>query len=83
MSMTNKKILEILAQYEVDANEHSKNHIAFRHILRMIPQIRVFLDENRREKVMRWLGFIQGILWNQGIYMIDELKDHNRPEDRE
>jgi len=30
---------------------------------------------------MRWLGFMQGALWVKGIYTIDELKAHNRPDD--
>jgi hypothetical protein len=33
---------------------------------------------NNREKVMRWLGFIQGVLWTQSIYPIDKLKGDNR-----
>jgi hypothetical protein len=33
----------------------------------------------KREKFMRWLGFMQGVLWNNGIYTLDQLKDHNRP----
>ena len=30
------------------------------------------------EKNMRWLGFIQGILWSKGYFTIEELSDHNR-----
>jgi len=30
------------------------------------------------DRVMRWLGFIQGILWNQGWYTIEELMGHVR-----
>ena len=36
-----------------------------------------------REKVMRWLGFIQGALWAMGIYTVDELRAHNKGEPRE
>jgi hypothetical protein len=31
------------------------------------------------EKFMRWLGFMQGVLWAEGLYTIEQLKDHNRP----
>jgi hypothetical protein len=30
------------------------------------------------EKIMRWVVFIQGILWGLGEYTIDDLKEHNR-----
>jgi len=32
----------------------------------------------KMEKVFRWVGFIQGCLWSQGIFCLDELKKHNR-----
>ncbi len=28
-------------------------------------------------KMNRWLGFIQGILWNFGLYSIEDFKTHN------
>ena len=30
------------------------------------------------EKAMRWLGFIQGVLFAKGVYTIDEMREHNR-----
>lgn len=33
-----------------------------------------------REKFMRWLGFMQGALWSEGIYTIDEMREHNRSD---
>lgn len=32
----------------------------------------------RREKAMRWLGHVQGILSEHGVYTIDQMADHNR-----
>ncbi len=29
-------------------------------------------------KVMRWLGFIQGTLWREGVFSIAEMKEHNK-----
>lgn len=29
-------------------------------------------------KKFRWLGFIQGVLWVEGVYTIDEMREHNR-----
>ena len=50
------------------------------HLHSMIDKIIKFLDEDRRDKLFRWLGFIQGALWVLGIYTINELKNHNRPD---
>lgn len=30
------------------------------------------------DKMNRWIGFIQGVLWVEGIYLIDEMGGHNR-----
>lgn len=35
------------------------------------------LEENT-EKVMRWLGFVQGCLWSADVYTVDDMKDDNR-----
>lgn len=37
--------------------------------------------DSRREKVMRWLGFIQGALWAHGIQTIATSKDDNKPDE--
>jgi hypothetical protein len=37
-------------------------------------------DPARREKLMRWLGFIQGALWYSGLYTVEELMQHNMPD---
>lgn len=66
----------------------------FAHLLTMIPKMRemnidfdtmdlaTFVVEadaiKRRDKLMRWLGFMQGVLWATGVYTIDQLKEHNR-----
>ena len=34
----------------------------------------------RREKRMRWLGFVQGVLYAIGMFSVDELKNHSRPD---
>lgn len=36
--------------------------------------------EERREKSMRWLGFVQGALWALGLSQIEDLKNMNRPD---
>ncbi len=39
-----------------------------------------FVDEGRRDKAMRWLGFLQGVLWECGHRTLDELKNDSRPD---
>ena len=29
-------------------------------------------------KQHRWLGFIQGVLYSEGLFTIDEMKEHNK-----
>jgi hypothetical protein len=50
----------------------------------MLGQIDEFLGAlpPRREKSMRWLGFVQGFLWAMHVATIDELKSVNRPPDK-
>jgi len=46
----------------------------------MLDQMERFIEEDRMDKFFRWLGFVQGILWTLGIYPLEDLKNHNRPE---
>jgi len=39
--------------------------------------------DGRREKAMRWLGFLQGALWARELLTVEQLKDMNRPDDSE
>lgn len=54
---------------------------ALTHVQSMIPKMREFLqspEPKHWDKVMRWLGFLQGVLWTFGWYTLEELKSHNR-----
>ena len=77
--MTSDHVLRILTLYETHKPVLSLNsQTAF---ITMIPQMRSmshFSSPAEREKLMRWLGFIQGVLWKEGIFTIDELRDHIR-----
>lgn len=52
------------------------------HVLSMCNKVRLFLASpcppRTKDKGMRWLGFIQGLLYAHGIYTLEELKLHNR-----
>lgn len=50
------------------------------HAASMIPRMREMVDDPaQREKLMRWMGFLQGVLWLTGVYTMHQLRDHNRP----
>ncbi len=53
-----------------------------RHMLFMCDEIEKMLegvvhDVAKQEKAMRWLGFMQGVLWSQGVYKLSEMRAHN------
>ena len=56
---------------------HQLNHLLF-----MATEAQNLVDQERTEKSMRWLGFVQGALWGMGLVSIDSMKDLNRPDER-
>jgi hypothetical protein len=77
--MNDQKILEVLKIYEKYFS-NSNSVQAILHLSSMIPKMKNFLQQNRRDKVFRWLGFMQGVLWTKGIFTLEQLKNHNRPD---
>lgn len=52
-----------------------------RHVHYMIGRIPAFIAENRTEKAMRWLGFVQGYLWANNLATIEDMKKVNSGSD--
>ena len=48
------------------------------HVSWMCGEILRALEAGEREKAMRWLGFSQGVLWAQGVYAVNEMREQNR-----
>lgn len=46
------------------------------HLLFMCQEAKIFIEEGREDKAMRWLGFIQGVLWSGRYFSIEDLKQH-------
>lgn len=67
----------------MEPKERLKKSADLNHLLEMIPKAISFMHDQRTEKAMRWLGFIQGSLWAHGIYNIEEMKNHNRGTEEE
>jgi hypothetical protein len=81
--MLNERCIRILKKYakQLETEEWAgPSSTALDHVAEMIPKAIEFFQERRREKGFRWLGFIQGVLWMEKIYTIQEMKDHNRPD---
>lgn len=82
--MTDEKINQVLDRYTAFLHNLGANgllHNEDEHLLEMIPKMRAFLLEGRREKVFRWLGFMQGVFYVFGYFTIEEMANHNRPDD--
>jgi len=79
--MDASKILEVIDKYENELESIptiQERNVTIEHLKKMIPQMREFIKEGRAGKAFRWLGFMQGVLCEQGHYLLEELKEHNR-----
>ena len=49
---------------------------------KMVDELELISECVRKDysKINRWLGFIQGVLYCDGVYTIDEMREHNRKE---
>jgi hypothetical protein len=54
-------------------------HEAMSHAVYMCEEASKFVDEGRIEKAMRWLGFVQGVLWCWGVRSLTDLKLDSMP----
>lgn len=93
--MTDEKIIGVLDNYkkycspvrdtrterwppELDAP--LKNSQFLSHLLWMCDEATQFVKDGRRDKAFRWLGFIQGVLWARGLFTVQDLANHSRPD---
>jgi len=44
----------------------------------MCKEIQVFVDNGRTDKAERWICFVQGVLWCEGLRPIDDMRNDNR-----
>lgn len=91
--MKAEKVLQLIALYrgkfeELGINradyphdevlDSAENGLA--HCHSMLDKMEGFTNEGRMDKVCRWLSFLQGFLWSQGIYTLTNLMNHNRED---
>jgi len=51
---------------------------ALNHAMWMCEETATFIESGRWAKAHRWIGMIQALLFDAGVYSISDLKDHNR-----
>jgi len=82
--MEDEKFIEICELYKENIDvffEGSYLPETYKHLGYMLWMIPQFIKEGRKEKANRWLGFVQGTLWAKGFYTIEEMKEHNKPNE--
>lgn len=47
------------------------------HLASMLPQIEQFVAQRNSGKADRWIGFVQGALWDMGHFSIDDFRKMN------
>lgn len=84
--MTARQIYSILDEYErvgratpeVEELYTLQMFSRMRSMLEQHPRMDVEESEKLWEKIMRWLGFMQGVLWCNGVYTIEQMQEHNK-----
>ena len=70
------QLINIKSQYREDCL--STNDL-ISHFKFMCQEAQLFADRGQVDKAMRWLGFLQGVLWKSGEFTLDDLKKHSMP----
>ncbi len=63
---------------------YESDQVVVAHLKHMIVAMRKMpLDDTaKREKLMRWLGWMQGALWSRGYFSLDTFREMNTVEDK-
>lgn len=83
--MTYLKLVEVFMRYDqalnalaVPAVECPESPLSLHHLHYML-RTALTWPETRKEKGMRWLGFIQAGLIAAGVYTLEDVKHHSMP----
>jgi hypothetical protein len=76
-------LLRMFASFEPERNIEAMpgTPASYKHLIWLALNGPALLDQGKRDKAMRWLGFIQGAIWWGRLAGIEELKAMNRPDD--
>jgi len=68
---------EMIPALERDCRDYNRES-SLQHAMWMCTAIEEQVKNGKCSKAERWLCFIQGVLWMNGICSIDEMRDDNR-----
>ena len=71
-----RSLTEVESQFSVGSLSRIDTTAHFKH---MCDMGQTFVDQDRVDKAMRWLGFMQGAFWMDDVFTLDELKKHSMP----
>ena len=71
-----RQLTEVEEQFSVGSLSRIDTTAHFKH---MCDMGQTFVDQDRVDKAMRWLGFMQGAFWMDDVFTLDELKKHSMP----
>jgi hypothetical protein len=63
---------------DTSLNITSGDPCIYDHCLFMCNMIDKFAEDGEYLKAIRWVCFIQGVLWNSGLASIDSMREDNR-----
>ena len=69
---------EQLVGYELTGPEQG-SVASLAHVAWMCSEAIELVRNGRKEKAFRWLGFVQGVLWSEGIFGLEDEKKHSMP----
>jgi len=83
--MTYDKVQEVVGKYLtiLGAHDAEKDSVCtLCHVKWMLKEMsswsRGTVKFSYKDKLQRWLGFVQGVFYVEDIYSIDEMREHNR-----
>lgn len=86
--MTLDQVVLVVSQYEEGLPEAQRfdgefptREQALQHARWMIVEVKNYAAAGEIEKAMRWLGFLQGVLWLGGVRTIQAMREDNRSRD--
>lgn len=89
--MTPEKVLDVIEIYQRKFDEMSVKRISYshddtledpdqaiEHCHGMLATVVRLIGTGQAIEAERWLGFVQGCLWQSGVYTLEELNNHNQ-----
>ncbi len=79
-AIRNRTLLESELAQAIAPKRNPDDPGANDHLAWMLNQCVGFHREGKLEKANRWLGFVQGVMYERGLATLEELKQANMPE---